>query len=100
MPSTLRRHPGADDSPARATFVELFFALVCALAVTHLSAVLIEALTVAGAAETLFLLLAAWWAWIYTTWMTNWFDAETRPARGTPLVGMRARPRGATGTPG
>jgi hypothetical protein len=25
--------------------------------------------------EQLFLLLVVWWAWIYTTWMTNWFDA-------------------------
>lgn len=59
MPSPLRRHPGADDSPARASFVELFFDLVFVLAVTQLSSVLIEDLTVAGAAETLFLLLAA-----------------------------------------
>jgi len=20
------------------------------------------------------LLLVVWWAWIYTTWMTNWFN--------------------------
>jgi low temperature requirement protein LtrA len=24
--------------------------------------------------RVLFLLLVVWWAWIYTTWMTNWFD--------------------------
>ena len=90
MPSPLRRLPGADDSPARASFVELFFDLVFVLAVTQLSSVLIEDLTVAGAAKTLFLLLAAWWAWIYTTWMTNWFDPETRPVRAILLVGMLA----------
>ena len=99
MPSTLRRHPGADDSPARATFVELFFDLVFVLAVTQLSSVLIEDLTVAGAAETLFLLLAAWWAWFYTTWMTNWFDPETRPVRAILLVGMLASLFGAIAIP-
>ena len=49
MPSQLRRHPGEDDSPARASFIELFFDLVFVLAVTQLSSVLVEDLTVAGA---------------------------------------------------
>jgi low temperature requirement protein LtrA len=98
-PSPLRRHPSEDDSPARASFVELFFDLVFVLAVTQLSAVLIDDLTVAGAAETLFLLLAAWWAWIYTTWMTNWFDPETRPVRAILLVGMLASLCGAIAIP-
>jgi low temperature requirement protein LtrA len=98
-PSPLRRHPVEDDSPARASFVELFFDLVFVLAVTQLSSVLIENLTVTGAAETLFLLLAAWWAWIYTTWMTNWFDPETRPVRVILLVGMLASLCGAIAIP-
>jgi low temperature requirement protein LtrA len=67
--------------------------------VTQLSSVLIEDLTVAGAAEVLFLLLAAWWAWIYTTWMTNWFDPETRPVRAILLVGMLASLFGAIAIP-
>jgi low temperature requirement protein LtrA len=58
--------------------------------VTQLSSVLIDDLTVAGAGRTVILLLAAWWAWIYTTWMTNWFDPETRPVRALLLVGMLA----------
>ncbi len=99
MPSPLRRHPAEDDSPAQASSVELFFDLVFVLAVTQLSSVLIEDLTVAGAAETLFLLLAAWWAWIYTTWMTNWFDPETRPVRAVLLVGMLASLCGAIAIP-
>ena len=89
MPSPLRRHPAEEDSPAGASFAELFFDLVFVLAVTQLSSVLVDDLTVAGAAQTLFLLLAAWWAWIYTTWMTNWFDPETY-VRAILLVGMLA----------
>jgi hypothetical protein len=45
-------------------------------------------LTVQGAAQTLFLLLVVWWAWIYTTWMTNWFDPDSVPVRLTLLMGM------------
>jgi low temperature requirement protein LtrA len=90
MPSTLRRHHAEDDSPALTSSVELFFDLVFVLAVTQLSSVLVDDLTVAGAGKTLFLLLAAWWAWIYTTWMTNWFDPEERFVRAVLLVGMLA----------
>jgi low temperature requirement protein LtrA len=34
------------------------------------------------------LLLVVWWAWIYTTWMTNWFDPDSVPVRLTLLIGM------------
>jgi len=58
----------------RATRVELFFDLVFVFAITQLSALLISDISFSGAARVLFLLLVVWWAWIYTTWMTNWFD--------------------------
>jgi low temperature requirement protein LtrA len=99
MPSPLRRHPAEEDSPAGASFAELFFDLVFVLAVTQLSSALVDDLTVAGAAQTLVLLLAAWWAWIYTTWMTNWFDPETRAVRAILLVGMLASLCGAIAIP-
>src|SRR3954470_4695234 len=61
------------------TTVELFFDLVYVLAVTQLSHLLIEDLSWAGAGHAAFLLVVVWWAWIYTTWMVNWFDpASTR----------------------
>ncbi|MEA2150480.1 MAG: hypothetical protein QOD69_2310 [Solirubrobacteraceae bacterium] len=58
----------------RASPVELFFDLVFVFAITQLSSLLRSDLTFAGAGRVLFLLLVVWWAWIYTTWMTNWFD--------------------------
>jgi low temperature requirement protein LtrA len=58
----------------RTTRVELFFDLVFVFAVTQLSGRLAADISVAGAVHVLFLLLVVWWAWIYTTWMTNWFD--------------------------
>ena len=74
-----------DGDEARVSPLELFFDLVFVFAVTQLSHRLLEHLTVVGALETLFLLLAVWWAWIYTTWFTNWFDPD-RPAVRALLV--------------
>jgi low temperature requirement protein LtrA len=65
----------------RATFFELFFDLVYVFAVTQLSHHLLEHLTWTGAAQTTFMLVAVYWAWNYTTWMTNWFDPDTVPVR-------------------
>jgi low temperature requirement protein LtrA len=63
------------------TTVELFFDLVYVFAVTQLSHQILGDLTVAGVARAVFLLLIVWWAWIYTTWMANWFDPASPPVR-------------------
>ena len=79
---TLSKHSGllrSRDSHARVTFVELFFDLVFVFAVTQLSHTLLEHLTLVGALQTLFLLLAVWWVWMYTCWFTNWIDPD-KPA--------------------
>jgi low temperature requirement protein LtrA len=65
----------------RATFFELFFDLVYVFAVTQLSHHLVADLTWAGAAETAFMLFAVYWAWNYTTWMSNWFDPDVPAVR-------------------
>jgi hypothetical protein len=70
----------------RATALELFFDLVFVFAVTQLSRYLLHHLTVQGAAQTLFLVLVAWWAWIYTTWMTNWAVEDNSQLRNANLV--------------
>ena len=74
----LRTRDGAEQ---RATPLELFFDLVYVFAITQLSHLLLDHLTIEGALETLFLLLAVWWAWVYTTWTTNWFDPDRLPVR-------------------
>ena len=66
---------------ARVTFVELFFDLVFVFAVTQLSHGLLVHLTLLGAVETGLLMMAVWWVWIYTSWVTNWLDPEQRPVR-------------------
>src|ERR671920_249427 len=70
-----------DGGEQRVTPLELFFDLVYVFAITQLSHLLLDHLTVGGVLETLFLLLAVWWAWIYTTWTTNWFDPDRLPVR-------------------
>jgi low temperature requirement protein LtrA len=70
-----------DGSEQQTTAVELLFDLVYVFAVTQLSELLIGHLTWAGAGHTAFLLLVVWWAWIYTTWMVNWFDPTSGKVR-------------------
>ena len=64
------------------TTVELFFDLVYVFAVTQLSHQILDDLSVTGVARAAFLLLIVWWAWIYTTWMANWFDPASPAVRG------------------
>jgi low temperature requirement protein LtrA len=74
----IRTGAGAEQ---RATFFELFFDLVYVFAVTQLSHHLVGDLSWPGAAQTAFMLIAVYWAWNYTTWMTNWFDPDTSLVR-------------------
>ncbi|MDH0864147.1 low temperature requirement protein A [Mitsuaria sp. GD03876] len=66
---------------AKVTFVELFFDLVFVFAVTQLSHTLIGHFSLAGVLQTGFLMLAVWWVWIFTSWVTNWLDPERVPVR-------------------
>src|SRR4029079_11964847 len=77
--SRLMRAKGGEEQ--RANNLEPFFDLVYVFAVTQLSHLLGSHLTLAGAAQTALLLLVVWWAWVYTTWMTNWFDPDSPVVR-------------------
>ena len=59
-------------------------------AVTQLSHSLVEHLTLGGALQTLFLLLAVWWVWMYTCWFTNWIDPDKPSVRMLMFVLMLA----------
>jgi low temperature requirement protein LtrA len=78
------------DTHARVTYVELFFDLVFVFAVTQLSHSLAAHLSLAGALQTLFLLLAVWWVWMYTCWFTNWVDPDKPATRVLMFVLMLA----------
>ncbi|WCB93158.1 hypothetical protein DSM104299_01864 [Baekduia alba] len=83
----LRHLRPRDGSEQTITSVELFFDLVYVFAVTQLSHLILDDLTVGGVARAAFLLLVVWWAWIYTTWMVNWFDPASAAVRAV-LVGV------------
>lgn len=76
MSSLLRVRDGGE---ARVGFVELFFDLVFVFAITQVSHFLLENLTWLGALQAAMMVAAVWWAWIYTSWITNWLDPQ-RPA--------------------
>ncbi|MDE2569106.1 MAG: low temperature requirement protein A [Sphingomonadales bacterium] len=61
--------------------LELFFDLVYVFAITQLSHFLLGRLDLAGATQTAILFFAVWWAWMYTTWATNWVDPDRGPNR-------------------
>ena len=74
----------------RVAFIELFFDLVFVFAVTQISHALLEDFTPAGALHAALLLMAVWWVWIYTSWVTNWLDPEQTPVRLLLLALMLA----------
>jgi low temperature requirement protein LtrA len=80
-PPVRHLRPRGDGITQPTTTVELFFDLVYVFAVTQLSHQILGDLTVAGVARAAFLLLIVWWAWIYTTWMANWFDPASHAVR-------------------
>ncbi len=88
-PSSPLRHLRArgEEGTQRTTTVELFFDLVYVLAITQLSHLILDDLTVGAVARAAFLLVVVWWAWIYTTWMAKWFDPAS-PAVRTVLTGV------------
>ncbi|QVG65564.1 low temperature requirement protein A [Curtobacterium flaccumfaciens pv. flaccumfaciens] len=67
------------ENPERVTWVELFFDLVFAFAVTQVTELLTVSPDVLDVIKTVIVCLAIWWVWVYTTWAMNWLDPETRP---------------------
>ena len=76
--SLLRDH---ERSGAPVSNLELFFDLVYVFAVTQLSHYLLADLSWERAFETAILFAPVWWAWMYTTWATNWIDPDRAPNR-------------------
>ena len=69
------------DEEQHASNLELFYDLVFVLAVTQISHLLLADLTWGGAGKATLVLLVVWWAWNYTTWVTNVLDPEAVPVR-------------------
>ena len=79
--------PADTERSDRVTYIELFFDLTFVFALTQLSRYLYSNQSWAGALESIILVLALWWLWVYTTWVTNWLDPARLPVRGV-IVGL------------
>jgi low temperature requirement protein LtrA len=84
--SRFQRREGPDEE-RRAGSLELFYDLVFVFAVTQVSHLVLARLSWEGAGQALLVLLVVWWAWNYTTWMTNELDTES-PVVRLVLMGL------------
>ena len=84
------QRPEQDGEGQRTTTLELFYDLVFVFAVTQVSYLLLNDLTWSGAGKALLVLLVVWWAWNYTTWVTNELDTESVVVRLLLLAMMLA----------
>ncbi|MBF0577365.1 low temperature requirement protein A [Dysgonomonas sp. GY617] len=77
---------------ASVSYSELLFDLIYVFAVTQLSHYLLHHLNFEGVVETTILWFGVWLVWQHTTWVTNWFNPDTRPIRlllfGVMLVSL------------
>ena len=77
--SLLRPRGTSDDGSV--SFLELFFDVVFVFTVIQLSYRMAHHYDSIGVLETVILIFAVWWVWIYTTWTMNWLDPERPPVR-------------------
>jgi low temperature requirement protein LtrA len=71
----------------RASNLELFFDLVFVFAITQVSHLLLARVSWEGAGQAGLVLLVVWWAWQYTTWVTNELDPDSTAVR-LLLIGL------------
>ena len=80
--------PADDSLPLRVSSLELFFNLVFVFAITQLTGILAEGMTVAGALRVLLVFGVLWWIYGGYVWMSNARTPARTPERLLMLVGM------------
>ncbi|KAF9384399.1 hypothetical protein CPB97_005707 [Podila verticillata] len=66
-----------DTDTGKVTNMELFFDLVYVYAISAISETMVEELSWVVILEMLVITLAVWWSWVYTAWLTNWFNPDS-----------------------
>ncbi len=74
----------------RVSVLELFFDLVFVLAITQVTLLLAEDLTLAGLLRGLLILALLWWSWVGYSWLTNSVDVDDVKTRISIFVAMAA----------
>ncbi|MFK3983220.1 low temperature requirement protein A [Micromonospora sp. NPDC050397] len=72
LPRILRR----PDDPPYPTFLELFFDLVYIFLISRIAGQLAANPSPGNAARMAVMLLAAWWVWVLTAWLTDLFNPQ------------------------
>jgi low temperature requirement protein LtrA len=76
----------------RVSFLELFFDLVFVFAVTQISHTFVKSIdeghALEGGLQAALVILAVWWVWVYTAWVTNWLDPDKPAVRWMLIVLM------------
>lgn len=93
MPSTPRwgfrtdlLRPADRERGERVAFVELFFDLVFVFALTQVGEIVSSVSTALDAVHAIVVLVAVWWLWLHTTWVTNWLDPQRLPVRAAVIA--------------
>ncbi|MEU4677597.1 low temperature requirement protein A [Micromonospora sp. NPDC023737] len=84
LPRILRRR----GEPGYPTFLELFFDVTYIFMLSRIAAGLADDLTVRGVAQAAVLLMAAWWVWVLTAWLTDLFNPRLPLIQATVLLVM------------
>jgi low temperature requirement protein LtrA len=80
--------PSGGDEPLRVSTLELFFDLVFVFAITQLTGILAEEMTVTGALRVLLVFGVLWWMYGGYVWLSNARTPARTPERLLMLVGM------------
>ncbi|MGH9203406.1 MAG: low temperature requirement protein A, partial [Vicinamibacterales bacterium] len=84
------RSAGGAEAGRRVTWLELFFDLVFAAAVSQVAAPLTDDYSAAALARFAFLFLLIWWAWLGHTVFSTRFDTDDATQRALTLLQMFA----------
>jgi len=79
-----------DEEAHPVSVLELFFDLVFVLAITQVTALLAEHLTIGGMLRGLLVLALLWWSWVGYAWLTNSIDVDDPKTRISFFVAMAA----------
>ncbi len=80
------RSAGGAEAGRRVTWLELFFDLVFAAAVSQVAAPLTDDYSAAALGRFAFLFLLIWWAWLGHTMFSTRFDTDDAPQRALTLL--------------